>query len=176
MPINPKKYWYDIVLPTMRGDNPPLVPQGVVLHDNKVLLVKRDNPLLWELPGGGVPPGECTEAAVIREIQEETGVSVVIVELLGWYERTGFRAHLSPVYVCRPTGGSLRPQLGETVAVRYFSLQALPRGIFPWYRPILKQDILSPVPRPLRCAQHLGMWTVFQCLALDLFCRLGLLE
>ena len=176
MPIDLKKYWHDIVLPILRRDHPPLVPQGVVLRDNQVLLVRRDNPMLWELPGGGVPPGESAENAVIREIEEETRISVVIVELLGWYERTGFRAHHSPVYLCRPTGGSLRPQYGETVAVRYFSLQALPRSMFPWYRPILEEDILSSAPRPLRRTRQIGMWTVLQCLALDLSCRLGLLE
>jgi ADP-ribose pyrophosphatase YjhB (NUDIX family) len=176
MPIILKKYWYDIVLPILRRDHPPLVPQGVVLRDNQVLLVRRDNPLLWELPGGGVPPGESIEDAVIREIEEETGISVVIVELLGWYERTGFRAHHSPVYLCRPTGGRLRPQYGETVAVRYFTLQALPRGMFPWYRPILEEDILSSAPRPLRRTRQIGIWTVLQCLALDLRCRLGLLD
>jgi 8-oxo-dGTP pyrophosphatase MutT (NUDIX family) len=41
-------------------------------------------------------PGETPEATVVREVQEETGVQVKIIELLGWYERTGFRAHLSP--------------------------------------------------------------------------------
>jgi 8-oxo-dGTP pyrophosphatase MutT (NUDIX family) len=33
-------------------------------------------------------PGETPEATAVREVQEETGVQVEIIELLGWYERT----------------------------------------------------------------------------------------
>ena len=86
----------------------------------------------------------------MREVYEETGTTVVIQEFLGWYERTGFRPHRSPVYVCTPTGGSLRAQLDETITVRYFPLLALPRGLFPWYRPMLQGDLDSTAPRPLR--------------------------
>jgi 8-oxo-dGTP pyrophosphatase MutT (NUDIX family) len=133
-----------------------------------VLLVQRDNPLLWELPGGGILPGEHPETTLCREVQEETGVCVEIVELLGWYERTGFRAHRSPVYLCHPVGGQLRPQAEEAVMVRFFPLQALPRGLFPWYRPILQQDLVSPELHPLQRTQHLGIRMVLHCVALDL--------
>ncbi|WP_369639096.1 NUDIX domain-containing protein [Nocardia sp. JMUB6875] len=34
----------------------------------------------WELPGGGVESGERPEVAAIREVGEETGLSVEIVE------------------------------------------------------------------------------------------------
>src|SRR5712691_7834971 len=95
------KYWHDLLMPVLRQDRPPTVPQAIVIQDQQVLLVKRDNPRFWELPGGGMVPGETPEATVVREVQEETGVQVEIIELLGWYERTGFRAHLSPVYVGR---------------------------------------------------------------------------
>jgi ADP-ribose pyrophosphatase YjhB (NUDIX family) len=176
MGFNPQKYLYDIIVPIVRRERPPIVPQAVVLQGQQVLLVKRDNPALWELPGGGMFHRETPEQAVVREVYEETGICVEIVELLGWYDRTGFRAHHSPVYVCRPTGGCLHPQANETVEVRYFPLLTLPRGLFPWYRPILQRDILSPAPRPLRRTQHLGMWTVLHCLALDLGGRCGLLD
>ena len=168
------KYWHDLLMPVLRQDRPPTVPQAIVLQDQQVLLVKRDNPRFWELPGGGMGPGETPEATVVREVQEETGVQVEIIELLGWYERTGFRAHLSPVYVCRPQSGPPQVQDIDTVQVRYFPLHRLPRGLCPWYRSILQRDLLSPHPRPLRQTQHLGLRTVVHCIGLDLVSRLGL--
>jgi len=169
-------YWHDLLVPVLRHDSPPLVPQAVVLQDQQVLLVKRDNPRFWELPGGGMVPGETVEETVRREVQEETGVHVEIVELLGWYERTGFQAHCSPVYVCRPCHGQPQPQDDDTVQVQYFPLQALPRGLCPWYRVILERHLVRPQPRPWHHTQHLGLRTVVHCLGLDLASRLGLLS
>jgi ADP-ribose pyrophosphatase YjhB (NUDIX family) len=149
----------------------------VVLQDRQVLLVQRDSPRFWELPGGGMAPGETTEEAVVREVREETGVQVEIVELLGWYERTGFRAHRSPVYLCHPCGGQPQGQDDDTMQVRYFPLLALPYGLCPWYRVILERDLpRSPKARPLQHTQHLGLWTVLHCLGLDVASRLGLLR
>ena len=170
------KYWHDLLIPILRHDRPPTVPQAIVLQNQQVLLVQRDNPRFWELPGGGMAPGESAEEAVIREVQEETGVRVEIVELLGWYERTGFRAHRSPVYVCRPYSGQPQPQDDDIMQVQYFPLHALPHGLCPWYRVILQRDLLSPQPRPLQHTQHLGLRTVVHCIGLDLASRLGLLS
>lgn len=61
---------------------------GLVVKDNKILLVKRNEPevpdahLKWEFPGGKVGFGETPEQAVIRELKEETGVTVKIKRLL----------------------------------------------------------------------------------------------
>jgi ADP-ribose pyrophosphatase YjhB (NUDIX family) len=176
MGIRLHKYWYDVLLPIVRREHPPTIPQAVVLQQQQVLLVKRDNPPLWELPGGGMLPGELPEETIVREVYEETGTVVEIVELLGWYERTGFRAHCSPVYICHPTGGCLRPHSDEAITVRYFPLHALPRGLFPWFRGLLQHDVRGSTPRPLQRTQHVGVWTLFHCLALDLGGRLGLLE
>jgi 8-oxo-dGTP diphosphatase len=68
----------------------PIVGVGAVVLDTKghVLLVKRAHEPLkgeWSLPGGGVEIGETLEAAVAREILEETGLTVdvgAVVEVL----------------------------------------------------------------------------------------------
>ena len=56
----------------------PLVGVGaLVLHGDKVLLVKRANEPCsgyWSIPGGLVEVGETLEEAVLRELWEETGV------------------------------------------------------------------------------------------------------
>lgn len=43
----------------------------------------------WLLPGGGMEPGETAEAAVVREVLEETGIKVSAPEFLGVYELRG---------------------------------------------------------------------------------------
>lgn len=61
--------------------------RAVVVDDkNRVLLVRHTYSPGWYLPGGGVKKAETTQAAIIRELQEETGIVVrVEPELLGVY-------------------------------------------------------------------------------------------
>lgn len=56
---------------------------GLVTNaDNKVLLI--NSPWRgWEFPGGMVEPGESLQDALLREIQEETGVEVEITGFVG---------------------------------------------------------------------------------------------
>ena len=62
------------------------VAVGIVERRGKVLITRRvpDGLLggLWEFPGGGVREGESSEWACRREIREETGLEVVVVEKL----------------------------------------------------------------------------------------------
>lgn len=60
---------------------------GCVLLDSegRLLLMHRNTPkrTQWELPGGKVEEGETLEAAAIREVKEELGVDVALIEKLG---------------------------------------------------------------------------------------------
>lgn len=52
----------------------------------RLLLVRRANEPgrgLWSLPGGRVEAGESDEAAVVREVREETGLLVAVSHLVG---------------------------------------------------------------------------------------------
>jgi 8-oxo-dGTP diphosphatase len=64
---------------------------GLVLDSRgRLLLVLRANDPgrgQWSVPGGRVEPGEADEAAVRREIAEETALSVTVVRLCGVVER-----------------------------------------------------------------------------------------
>jgi len=69
----------------------PLVGVGaVVFRNDEVLLVQRGREPaygLWSLPGGLVKVGESLEAAVQREVFEETGVLVKAVDVVACLDR-----------------------------------------------------------------------------------------
>jgi 8-oxo-dGTP diphosphatase len=63
---------------------------GVVIHNDRVLLGKRAHePLMgeWSLPGGAVEIGETLEAAVARELFEETGLHVEVGPVIEVFDR-----------------------------------------------------------------------------------------
>ena len=63
---------------------------GVVIRDGRALLIRRGKPPLygrWVVPGGTVELGEPLERALVREMQEETGLAVEPVELLTVFDR-----------------------------------------------------------------------------------------
>ena len=87
---------------------------GAIVHDSngRLLLVRRANPPgegMWSIPGGRVEAGETDEAAVTREVAEETGLSVTVVRLVGSVERPAPNGvFLIFDYECQVTSGVLR--------------------------------------------------------------------
>lgn len=47
----------------------------LIVQDDKVLLVKEADDAWWAVPGGGVDHGETIEGTLVREVEEELGVS-----------------------------------------------------------------------------------------------------
>jgi len=64
---------------------------GVVVKDGKVLILQRQKdediyPNMWELPSGKREESESSEAALLREVREESGLEVEIVAPVSTFE------------------------------------------------------------------------------------------
>ncbi len=63
---------------------------GVVIEDNRTLLIRRGSEPLrgqWSIPGGTLELGESLQAGVARELREETGLEVRVLELIEVFDR-----------------------------------------------------------------------------------------
>src|SRR6202011_555214 len=96
----------------------------VVETDGLILLTKREDMHVWCLPGGAVDDGESIAQAAIREVREETGLTVELVRLVGLYSRPSWNTHQA-VFAARPICGTLFPQKGEVIEAGYFNAEAL---------------------------------------------------
>ncbi len=70
-------------------DRPYLAVSAAIVHDDRVLIVRRARPPaqgLYTLPGGVVEPGEALHEAIAREVAEETGYAIEPVALAGYRE------------------------------------------------------------------------------------------
>ena len=66
---------------------PYLAVSAAIFRDGRVLIVRRGRAPsrgVYTLPGGGVELGETLEAAVVREVREETGLDIEPLALAGY--------------------------------------------------------------------------------------------
>lgn len=96
-----------------RREFPSVAVDGIVLQRGKLVAVTRKNPPYEgrpALPGGFVELGERVEAAVVREVREETGLRAAVKYLIGVYSdrRRDPRGHVvSVAFALRRVGGEL---------------------------------------------------------------------
>jgi len=115
----------------MKYKTSKLTVDGIILKDEKILLIKRKNPPFkdkWALPGGFIEYGEKTEDAVKREILEETGLKTEIIDILGVYSDPNRdpRGHtVTVVYMLNICGGLLKSGDDASEAV-FFDVDSLP--------------------------------------------------
>ena len=105
------------------------VVNALLLKGGRVLLAKRSPqrksyPNVWSFPGGHVEEGETLEQTLIREIQEEIGVTPTAFRPLGQISdsRVAARAiyHMYAVTSWQPKEPGIRDQ--EHTELRWFSL------------------------------------------------------
>lgn len=117
------------------ADNVTHFATGIaVLRDGKLLVVRRveeDDTLggEWELPGGGVDPGETIEQSTARELLEETGLEVDTV--LGTFNGFDYTTPKKPKvrqinFKVTVKPGDVKLEPTEHDAYRWISLEDIP--------------------------------------------------
>lgn len=95
-----------------------IVACGGLVEDEvgNILLVKTEHQG-WVFPGGQVEVGENLIDGVIREVKEESGIDVEVIQMIGVYSNTGIYKWYDGVtdvptkvmfdFMCKPIGGEL---------------------------------------------------------------------
>lgn len=115
---------------------------GIINKEDKVLMIKRakkEGKLEWAFPGGKVEENETKEEACIREVFEETGIHVVVVDKLG--ERIHPDTNMSLTYfLCKYVSGDIKIlNYDEVLEIAFKGQEEIKRDI--------KTDIFPPVKK-----------------------------
>jgi len=126
----------------------------------------------WALPGGKIDAGESVEAAALREIEEEVGLTIASSEVLGrlddYATRSGFV--ITPVVVWGGADVELAPDPREVAHVLRVGLHELCRADSPRFVSIPESDrpvVQVPIGRDLIHAPTGAVLLQFRWVAID---------
>jgi len=131
--IKKGKYIYDWPRPTVSVD---AVVFTLSCNKAKVLLINRGNEPFrgqWALPGGFVDIDEELEDAVVRELEEETGLADVALEQMHTFGKCGRDPRgrqITIAFMGIATKGQDKIKAGDDAAqVRWFDIEKLPKDM-----------------------------------------------
>ncbi|KAB8127374.1 NUDIX domain-containing protein [Gracilibacillus oryzae] len=122
--------------------------------DHEILFQYSGEGEYWSLPAGAIEPGEAPAEALIREVWEETGLTVKPNKLLGVFGGKDFRFTYPNgdqveynvfVFQCTIVKGELCPVDGESVDLRFFKEDSKPKIALPYPDLIFKNVPLADV-------------------------------
>ncbi len=118
----------------------PTVDIIIEIADKGVVLIMRKNePVGWAIPGGFVDYGESLEEAAVREAREETSLDVTLLGQMHTYSRSDRdpRQHtISTVFIAKAAG--IPRAADDAVEIGLFTRDSLPEPIMFDHREILK--------------------------------------
>jgi ADP-ribose pyrophosphatase YjhB (NUDIX family) len=104
----------------------------VFSSNDEILMIKRANGR-WFYPGGFCDVGLSPAENVVREVREETGLTVTPIRLIGVTDslKLGSPArHLYAIlFYCRLEGGEIRPHPLEALDVGFFPIDQIPEPL-----------------------------------------------
>ena len=125
----------------------PGISAAIIVDSGKVLMVRRrvgEGELLWQFPAGAIEPGEAAIDAAVRETDEETGLTVKALRLLGErvHPKTG---RLMSYTACEVVSGEARVADDEELdAIAWVTLAEIPEYVpYGLYGPV--QEYLDEV-------------------------------
>jgi 8-oxo-dGTP pyrophosphatase MutT (NUDIX family) len=106
----------------------------IIVNDKKeILLQLRGDDHFWGLPGGIMEMGERPKESAKREVFEETGYEVELIQYLGDYHNFdkhwpgGDSAHIICfIYIGTIIGGTMNIDMDETLDLQWYSYENLP--------------------------------------------------
>ena len=105
-----KEFIYWEIFNRLRGNNQDVVCAVIINQDKILAQTAQNNSVIntddtqYVVPGGKVEPGETLNAAVHREIKEETNLNIDVIKKLGSIRNNKYKLHW---FVCAPTDLSL---------------------------------------------------------------------
>lgn len=130
----------------------------VVDQYGKVLVTKGGNSRTWAVPGGDVSLGELPPEAVVRQVEEQTGLKVAPVRLTGvYYEPRPPAERLTFCFRCLVEGGQMI-EPDESLQLGYAIANPLPRPMLFQPRQRLADGLAHAGGPPIWAVQSLTTW------------------
>jgi 8-oxo-dGTP pyrophosphatase MutT (NUDIX family) len=133
------------------GNRPLIIAGAAVLifdQGDNLLLQRRQDNQQWGLIGGSMDIGESLAETAIREVKEETGLTL---DQLDWFDLFSGQefiyeyphgdvvVNVTAVYISRKYRGTIKIDEKEVSEICFFELNKLPENISPPDKPIIKK-------------------------------------